>query len=110
MLPVSGHAREALRLAHEEARALRHSYIGTEHVLLGLLCERSGEAASALAPLDVTHERVRKAVVRMMGVGVDDVPGELPFTGAASERSTARRGRRRCSAPSRSAPSTSCSR
>ena len=85
MLPVSGHAREALRLAHEEARALRHSYIGTEHVLLGLLCERDGEAASALASLHVTYERVRMAVVRMMGVGVEDVPGELPFTGAASE-------------------------
>ena len=85
MLPVSEHAHEALRLAHEEARALRHSYIGTEHVLLGLLREQDGAAASALASLDVTHERVRAAVVRMMGIGVEDVTGELPFTGPADE-------------------------
>jgi ATP-dependent Clp protease ATP-binding subunit ClpC len=85
LLPVSEHAREALRLAHEEARALRHSYIGTEHVLLGLLREQDGAAASALASLDVTHERVRAAAVRMMGIGVEDVTGELPFTGPADE-------------------------
>ena len=83
--PVSDHAREALRLAHEEARGLRHSYVGTEHVLLGLLRELDGAAASALVSLTVTYERVRAAVVRMMGVGVEDVPGELPFTDPASE-------------------------
>ena len=85
MLPVSEHAREAVRLAHEEARSLRHSYIGTEHILLGLLREQQGAAGSTLASLDVTHERVRVAVVRMMGIGVEDVGGELPFTGPASE-------------------------
>ena len=85
MLPVSDHAREALRLAHEEARTLRHSYVGTEHILLGLLREHDGVAGTALASLDVTHERVRTAVVRMMGLGVEDVVGELPFTGPASE-------------------------
>jgi ATP-dependent Clp protease ATP-binding subunit ClpC len=85
LLPVSDHAREALRLAHEEARALRHSYVGTEHILLGLLGERAGMAATTLASFDVTHERVRTAVVRMMGQGVEDVPGELPFTGVANE-------------------------
>ena len=85
MLPVSDHAREALRLAHEEARALRHSYVGTEHILLGLLRERDGVAATTLASLDVTHERVRMAVLRMMGEGVEDASGERPFTGAANE-------------------------
>jgi ATP-dependent Clp protease ATP-binding subunit ClpC len=85
LLPVSDHARDALRLAHEEARSLRHSYIGTEHILLGLLREPQGIAGRALASLGVTHERVRVAVVRMMGTGVEDVGGELPFTGPASE-------------------------
>ena len=85
MLPVSDHAREALRHAHEEARALRHSYVGTEHMLLGLLREDKGAAATALASLDVTHERVRIAVVRMMGRGVEDAASELPFTGPANE-------------------------
>ncbi len=85
MLPVSEHAREALRLAADEARALHHIYIGTEHILLGLLRANDGAAASALASLDVTYERVRAAVVRMIGVGVGDIAGELPFTGAASE-------------------------
>jgi ATP-dependent Clp protease ATP-binding subunit ClpC len=85
LLPVSDHAREALRLAHEEARTLHHSYVGTEHILLGLLRDRGGVAATVLASLDVTHDRVRAAVVRMMGVGVEDAAGELPFTGAASE-------------------------
>jgi ATP-dependent Clp protease ATP-binding subunit ClpC len=83
LLPVSEHTREALRLAHEEARALRHSYIGTEHMLLGLLREQDGTAASALVSLDVTHDRVRTAVMRMMGVGAEDVGGELPFTAPA---------------------------
>ncbi|HUA70129.1 MAG TPA: Clp protease N-terminal domain-containing protein [Solirubrobacteraceae bacterium] len=85
MLPVSDHAREALRLAHEEARALRHSYVGTEHMLLGLLGEHDAVAATMLASLDITHERVRMAVVRMMGEGVEDASGELPFTGAAND-------------------------
>jgi ATP-dependent Clp protease ATP-binding subunit ClpA len=58
LLPVSEHAREALGFAHEEARALRHSYIGTEHLFLGLLREHDGAAASALVSVDVTLERV----------------------------------------------------
>ena len=85
LLPVSDHARDALRLAHEEARALRHSYVGTEHILLGLVRERDGVAATALASLEVTDERVRVAVVRMIGPGVEEGVGELPFTGPANE-------------------------
>jgi ATP-dependent Clp protease ATP-binding subunit ClpC len=85
LLPASDHARNALRLAHEEARALCHSYVGTEHILLGLLRERDGAASIALESLDVTFERVRMAVVRMMGRGVEDGSGELPFTTPAKE-------------------------
>jgi len=80
LLPASEHAREALRLAHEEARELRHSYVGTEHILLGLLLERDGMAATALASLEISYERVRAAVVRMIGVGAEEVAGELPLT------------------------------
>ena len=83
MLPVSDRARRALALAADEARTLHHSYVGTEHLLLGLLRERDGSAATALASLDVTYERVRAAVVRMMGVGVEAATGELPLTGPA---------------------------
>ncbi len=85
MLPVSEHAREALRLANDEARELHHSYIGTEHILLGLLRAHDGAAASALASLGVTYGHVHASVVRMMGVGVGEVGDELPFTGAANE-------------------------
>ena len=62
---------------------MHHSYVGTEHVLLGLLREDDGAAASALASLGVTHARVRSAVVGMIGVGVEAPQGELPLTGAA---------------------------
>ena len=84
MLPVSDRARQALLLAHDEARALRHSYIGTEHILLGLLRERDGFAAGVLTSLGVEYEPVRAAVVRMLGLGVEDPGDDLPSTGAAT--------------------------
>jgi ATP-dependent Clp protease ATP-binding subunit ClpC len=64
---------------------LCHSYVGTEHILLGLLREQDGTAATALESHDVTYERVRMAVVRMLGRGVEDGSGELPFTTPANE-------------------------
>ena len=84
MLPVSDCARQALLLSHEEARSLRHTYIGTEHILLGLLREQNGLAAGALASLGVGYEPVRGAVVRMLGLGVEDPGDELPSTDAAT--------------------------
>jgi ATP-dependent Clp protease ATP-binding subunit ClpC len=83
LLPLSEHARQALVKAEDEARTLRHSFVGTEHVLLGLLREEDGVAADALASLGVTHARVRSAVVGMIGLGVEAPQGELPLTGAA---------------------------
>ena len=69
-----------------EARELRHSYVGTEHILLALLARgRTGTAADALTASGVTHAQVRAAVVRMMGLGVEDPAGELPFTGAGED-------------------------
>lgn len=60
-------ARQIIPLAQEEARALKHDYIGTEHILLGLLREEEGIAGAVLKALDVTPERVRDQVTRIIG-------------------------------------------
>lgn len=73
-------ARRVLELANDEARELKHSYIGTEHVLLALLREPDGFAARELESLGVTHAAVRGRIVRMMGVGVDADTENLTFT------------------------------
>jgi ATP-dependent Clp protease ATP-binding subunit ClpC len=83
LLPVSESARQALLGAEEEARSLHHSYVGTEHLLLGLLRDTDGRAAGALAAAGVTHAPVRSAVIGMMGVGIEVPEGDLPMTGAA---------------------------
>src|ERR671910_936749 len=62
-------ARQVVVLAQDEARALKHNYIGTEHILLGLLREEEGLAARVLESLDITVERVRAQVVRIVGSG-----------------------------------------
>ncbi len=72
-------AREVVVLAQEEARALKHDYIGTEHVLLGLLCEEEGLAARVLESLDITVERVRAQVVRIVGSGEAVTSGQIAF-------------------------------
>ncbi len=82
---LTDRAREALRLAGEEARELRHSFVGTEHILLALLREDEGTAATVMKSSGVTYQRVRVAVVRMMGVGIAPVGGELSFTGQAQD-------------------------
>src|SRR5678809_1410715 len=64
-------ARQVVVLAQEEARTLKHNYIGTEHILLGLLREEEGLAARVLESLDITVERVRAQVVRIVGAGAD---------------------------------------
>ena len=62
-------ARQAIVLAQDEAVKLRHNYIGTEHMLLGLLREEEGLAARVLESLDITVEEVRAEVVRIVGRG-----------------------------------------
>ena len=57
-----------------------HNYIGTEHILLGLLREEEGMAARALESLDITLERVRGQVVRIVGIGEEVTSGQIPFT------------------------------
>jgi hypothetical protein len=73
-------ARQVVILAQEEARALKHNYIGTEHILLGLLREEEGLAARVLESLEITVDRVRAQVVRIVGEGEEATPGQIPFT------------------------------
>ncbi len=73
-------------LAQEDARTLKHNYIGTEHILLGLLREEEGLAARVLESLDITVERVRAQVVRIVGSGEEVVTsGQIPFTPRAKK-------------------------
>ncbi len=73
-------ARQVVVLAQEEARTLKHDHVGAEHLLLGLLREGGGPAATALESFDITLERVRGEVVRIVGVGAEGSPGQMPFT------------------------------
>ena len=78
-------ARHVVVLAREEARALRHHYIGTEHILLGLLREDEGMAARVLQSLEITVERARGQVVRIVGSGEEVTSGQIPFTQPAKK-------------------------
>jgi ATP-dependent Clp protease ATP-binding subunit ClpC len=79
-------ARQVVVLAQDEARALKHNYIGTEHILLGLLREEEGLAARVLERLDVTVEEVRAQVARIIGPGDEPiVSGQIPFTPRAKK-------------------------
>ena len=78
-------ARQAVVLAQDEARALKHNYIGTEHLLLGLLREEEGPAARVLGTLGVSLDDVRDQVARIVGQG-DEVPRvQIPFTPRAKK-------------------------
>src|ERR671930_155152 len=78
-------ARQVVVLAQEEARTLKHNYIVTEHILLGLLREEEGLAARVLESLDITVERVRAQVVRIVGSGEEVTSGQIPFTPRAKK-------------------------
>ena len=78
-------ARQVVVLAQDEARALKHNYIGTEHILLGLLREEEGLAARVLESLDITVEEVRAKVVQTVGQGDDASTGQIPFTPRAKK-------------------------
>ena len=73
-------------LAQEEASGFKHSYVGTEHILLGLVRERPALASRALESFDITVERVRGEVVRTVGLGQEMMPtGHLAFTERAKK-------------------------
>jgi len=78
-------ARRAVVLAQEEARLLQHNYIGTEHILLGLLAEGSGVGYQALTAEGITLEAVRGQVERIVGQGDSTPSGHIPFTPRAKK-------------------------
>jgi len=78
-------ARRVVVLAQEEARMLSHNYIGTEHILLGLIHEGEGVAAKALEQLDISLEAVRGKVEDIIGQGQQAPSGHIPFTPRAKK-------------------------
>ena len=78
-------ARRVIVLAQEEARALQHNYIGTEHLLLGLIREGEGIAAKALTAKGVSLDDTRKQVEEMIGKGTAAPNGHIPFTPHAKQ-------------------------
>jgi len=78
-------ARRVVVLAQEEARHLDHNYIGTEHILLGLIHEGEGVAARALESLGISLEAVRIEVVEIVGHGDEAPTGHIPFTPRAKK-------------------------
>ena len=78
-------ARQVVVLAQEEARTLQHNYVGTEHILLGLLREEEGIAARALEALEITVGRVREEVIRIVGWGEEVESEQIPFTPRAKK-------------------------
>ncbi len=78
-------ARRVVVLAQEEARLLGHNFIGTEHILLGLIHEGEGVAATALESLGIGLEAVRERVTEIVGVGTKAQAGHIPFTPRAKK-------------------------
>ena len=79
-------ARKVMGLARQEAQRLNHEYIGTEHILLGLVQEGSGVAANVLKNLDIDLRKVRQEVEKLVKTGPSMVTmGQLPFTPRAKK-------------------------
>ncbi|MBN2132893.1 MAG: ATP-dependent Clp protease ATP-binding subunit, partial [Sedimentisphaerales bacterium] len=91
-LPQTPRAKKVIEYAIEEARSLNHNYVGTEHILLGLLRENDGIAAQVLMNLGLKLEDVRQEVLNLLGAGVEDAPSDLglkmgPATGRNKPKS-----------------------
>jgi ATP-dependent Clp protease ATP-binding subunit ClpC len=82
---MTDRARKVLVLSMEEARLFNHAHIGTEHLLLGLISEGEGVAASALASFDVSLDKARRRVEQYVKVGPWPSPGHIPFTPRAKK-------------------------
>ncbi|HAW95125.1 MAG: NDP-hexose 4-ketoreductase [Phycisphaerae bacterium] len=96
-LPQTPRAKKVIEYAIEEARNLNHNYVGTEHLLLGLLREHDGVAAQVLLNLGLKLEEVREEVLNLLGAGVDQEEtedgGEPPIGGGESAQAAPRRGK-----------------
>src|SRR5437867_3128346 len=77
-LPQTPRAKKVIEYAIEEARSLNHNYVGTEHLLLGLLREHDGVAAQVLMNLGLKLEEVREEVLNLLGAGVESEEGTEP--------------------------------
>src|SRR5262249_36555022 len=84
-LPQTPRAKKVIEYAIEEARNLNHNYVGTEHLLLGLLREQEGVAAQVLMNLGLKLEEVREEVLNLLGHGMDAGGGEGERGGAAAK-------------------------
>ena len=78
-------ARQVVVLAQDTARERKHNYIGTEHILVGLLREEEGLAARVLDSLDITAEYVEQRIAEIVGEGQEVVSGQIPFTPRAKK-------------------------
>jgi len=89
-LPQTPRAKKVIEFAIEEARALNHNYVGTEHILLGLLRETEGIAAQVLMNLGLKLENVRQEVLNLLGAGVDttyqSMGMKMPPSGQAAQK------------------------
>ncbi len=102
-------ARRVIVLAQEEARMLDHNWIGTEHLLLGLIHEGEGIAAKALESLGISLDAVRQQVEEIIGRGQQVPSGHIPFTPRAKKVLELSRREASQLGHHTSAPSTSCS-
>lgn len=82
---MTDRARQAVEDAADEARRMNHNYIGTEHLLLGLLRDRKSLASKALTQLDVTLPQIRQMLQDEIGVGRQSAPRSIPFTPRAKK-------------------------
>ncbi|VEI13617.1 ATP-dependent Clp protease ATP-binding subunit [Trueperella bialowiezensis] len=78
-------ARRVIVLAQESARNLKHNYLGTEHILLGLIKEGEGVAAKALEALNISYDAVQEQVIEIIGEGQEQPSGHIPFTPRAKK-------------------------
>lgn len=101
-------ARRVVVLAQEEARMLNHNYIGTEHILLGLIHEGEGVAAKSLESLGISLEGVRSQAEEIIGQGQQAPSGHIPFTPRAKKVLELSRVKRCSLATTTSGPNTFC--
>ncbi len=98
-LPQTPRAKKVIEYAIEEARNLNHNYVGTEHLLLGLLREHDGVAAQVLMNLGLKLEEVREEVLNLLGAGVEGEEEETVTAAAVAGATASGRARARASTP-----------